>query len=301
MNSVEKTIGLLGLGLMGEPMAQNWIKKGFKLNILPHRNKAPAERLSKLGAHVCSSQRELIEKSDVIVLMLPSSKEVEEVCLTSSESVLNLAKPHQITIDMTTSDPASTRRVGHELKKNSLRFMDAPVTGGVKGAADGTLTLFIGGEIKDYSEVKEVLAAVSKTQTHFGALGLGHVAKAINNYICIGNLAVLCEALPLGRAMGLDAKLLIETLLSGTAASEMMKVYVPQIMSGDFNPRFKLEHAYKDLVIALRMAEFAQAELPILEAMLLHFANAEKAGFTGQNLSAIIKPIEKELGVEFRS
>jgi len=290
-------VGLIGTGLMGEPMAENWLKKGFSLSVLPHKNPEPAKKLEKLGAKVCENVDDLLAHSDVVVLMLPTSREVESFCLGG---FLKLASPQHVIIDMSTSDPASTRRIGHELKKKGIDFIDAPVTGGVKGAQEGSLVLFVGGEKTVFEKVKPVLEAVSQKQTYFGALGLGHVAKAINNFICIGNLAVLCESLPLGKALGLDPNLLIESLLAGMAASEMMKVYVPQIMKGDFNPRFKLEHAYKDLVIALRMAEFVGVELPVLEAMLYHFKEAEEAGLKGLNLSAIIKPLEKAMGVEFR-
>ena len=304
----KKRIGLIGLGLMGEPMGTNWLNKGFSLAILPHRNMRPVKTLSKLGAQVCGGLEELVTHSDVIVLMLPSSKEVEAVCLglttspqkSRTKALMDLVTPQHIILDMTTSDPASTRRIGFELGKRSLRFADAPVTGGVKGAAAGKLTLFMGGAKDVLDELDEVLSAVSTTKSHFGALGLGHVAKAINNLICIGNLAVFAEALPLGKAMGLEPKMLYDTLLAGTARSDMLEIYGPQILKGDFDARFKLEHAYKDLIIVLRMAEFAGTELPLLQGMLSHFANAEKAGLFGQNVSAIIRPIEASLGIEFR-
>jgi 3-hydroxyisobutyrate dehydrogenase-like beta-hydroxyacid dehydrogenase len=165
------------------------------------------------------------------------------------------------------------------------------VTGGVGGAAQGTLTLFVGGPEAWFEECREVLSAVSKLQTHFGPAGQGHVAKLINNMICIGNLAVFSEALPLAMAAGLELESIFKTLLSGTASSEMLKFYGPQIIARDFAPRFKLGHAAKDVDLAVELSKNLGVDLPVLEGVKNLFDDARAAGLSDQNLSAVISNI----------
>jgi 3-hydroxyisobutyrate dehydrogenase-like beta-hydroxyacid dehydrogenase len=295
-----KRVGLIGLGLMGTPMARNWLKKGFELCVLPHKNKMRATELAGFGAHVASNLSELVSQSDVIVLMVPSSLEVEELTIGSQGLIHHLQSQH-VVIDMSTSAPESTRGIYKQFDQKALRFFDAPVTGGVRGAEEGTLTLFIGGPKAWFEETREVLEAVSRTQSHFGEIGNGHVAKIINNYICIGNLAVFAEALPLATRFGLQPKQLFETLLSGTASSEMLKSYGPQIMSGDFKARFKLSHAYKDMNLAKDLAENIGVTLPVLKGVLEDFEKALAKNLSEENLSALMKPLEEEMSGFFRS
>jgi 3-hydroxyisobutyrate dehydrogenase-like beta-hydroxyacid dehydrogenase len=296
---MNKRVGLIGIGLMGGPMGENWIKKGYGLNFLAHKNRAPAEKLKSVGAIEVETLQQLADQSDVIVLMVPTSREVEALCL-GSNGLERWLSPKQVVIDMSTSDPESTRRIHQIYKKSNLRFMDAPVTGGVSGAALGTLTLFVGGPVDWHHEVKEVLAAVSKTQSHFGEAGNGHVAKIINNFICVGNLAVFCEALPLAVKLGLEPSKIYDTLLSGTASSEMLKFYGPQILAGDFAPRFKLAHASKDIDLAVSQANAVHTELPVLNGVQSLFHKALEAGKGERNLSSVIELIESQLGIEFR-
>jgi 2-hydroxy-3-oxopropionate reductase len=292
-----KKVGLVGLGLMGAPMARNWLQKGFELTVLPHKNMAAASELQGHGAKVVRSLAELVENSDVIVLMVPTSREVEELTIGPEGLIRHLQTKHLV-IDMSTSSPASTKKIFSRFDGSALRFFDAPVTGGVKGAQSGTLTLFIGGPVEWFEEAKEVLQAVSQTQSHFGEIGQGHVAKLINNYICIGNLNVFCEALPLAARLGLEPKRIFETLMQGTAVSEMLKVYGPQILARDFKPRFKLAHAHKDLKLAEELGQEVGATLPVLKGMLEVFESAREMG--DENVSAVITVLEKELGTSFR-
>lgn len=292
----KKKIGLIGVGLMGYPMGLNWLNKDFYLSVLPNKNLDKIRQLSAKGAHVSKNMEELVADSDVIILMLPTSKEVEAV----TNELLSFVKPKHLVIDMTTSEPHSTVKIYEKFKSQGLRFFDSPVTGGVKGATEGALTLFVGGPKEYFEETKEVLCAVSKLQKHFGAIGNGHVAKVINNYICIGNLAVFSEALPLAVKLGLNASDIFETTQSGTGASKMLDLYGEQILNADFAPRFKMEHALKDLKIADSIAKGLGITLPVLEGMLKDFDAAQKQGYLSENISALIRPIENKLGAFFR-
>ncbi|MDZ4676197.1 MAG: NAD(P)-dependent oxidoreductase [Oligoflexia bacterium] len=294
-----KKVGLIGLGLMGAPMARNWLKKNFNLTVLPHKNLTVVGELKSLGAKTAINLSELVAQSDVIVLMVPTSVEVEELTIGKS-GLIHLLQSHHTVVDMSTSSPESTKKIFQEFDRRSLKFFDSPVTGGVKGANEGTLTLFVGGPKVWFEEVKEVLEAVSKIQSHFGDIGNGHIAKIINNLICIGNLAVFAEALPLAIRFGLKPKELFDTLLSGTASSEMLKIYGPQILADDFTARFKLEHAHKDMKLAQELSSSVSVVLPVLEGVLKNFEKPESKSLGLENISALIKPMENELGAFFR-
>jgi 3-hydroxyisobutyrate dehydrogenase-like beta-hydroxyacid dehydrogenase len=283
-----KKVGLIGAGLMGAPMALNLIKNGFSVSVLPNKSTKNTDMLLSKGAFRVSSRKELAEKSDIILLMLPTSKEVEEVLLEKN-GLIHFLKPNHLIIDMTTSEPDSTKKIFKIFQDKNLRFFDSPVTGGVKGATEGTLTLFIGGPMEYFKEAEDVLKAMSRTQKHFGSIGQGHVAKIINNYICIGNLAVFSEALPLAEHLGLSFRDMYETVQSGTAASRMLELYGEQIMAGDFAPRFKLAHAYKDLKLALEITKKYPQDFPMLQGMLQLFEKAMDQQMGDQNVSALIK------------
>lgn len=295
-----KKIGLVGIGLMGAPMARNWLAKGHSVCILPHKNKGRAIELQRSGAQVASDLKDLAQRADVIILMLPTSREVEKICLGAKglQSYLNSS---QIVIDMSTSDPQSTRKIHKAFQKKALRFFDAPVTGGVTGAENGSLTLFIGGPKEWFEEVRDTLCGVSHSQKHFGEIGNGHMAKIINNFICIGNLCVLSEALPLARKWSLDPTAIYETLLSGTASSEMLKFYGPQILQNDFRPRFKLAHALKDVALVKTNLKNLASNFPVLKGILQVFKKADSQGLGEENVSAIIKPLEDKLKAPFRA
>lgn len=295
--SAKNRVGLIGAGLMGQPMGLNWLKKGFSLTVVPHKNMARIAELEKNGAKVVQTYAELAENSDFIVFMLPTSHEVESV---AEEIMLHLS-PHHLVIDMSTSDPLSTQGLFKKFKSRALRFFDAPVTGGVKGAVEGSLTLFIGGPMEYFAEAKDMLGAVSKIQTHFGEAGKGHVAKIINNFVCIGNLAVFAEALPLAAKLGLSTRDIFQTLSSGTAASKMLDLYGVQILNGDFAPRFKLAHAFKDLQLAKNLTQKLGAGLPVLNGTIEDFKRAMDSDLGEENVAALIKVIEAQLGSKFRS
>ena len=295
--SVKNRIGLIGSGLMGKPMGMNWLKKGYQLTVLPHKNLVNITELQKAGATVAQSPMELASFTDLIILMLPTSREVE----AAIESLIKFLTPKHIVIDMSTSEPQSTREIFEKFKAKNLKFFDAPVTGGVKGAVEGSLTLFVGGPRELFLESKDVLNAVSKIQTHFGEAGQGHVAKIINNFVCIGNLAVFSEALPLAMRMGLNPRDIFQTLTSGTAASRMLDLYGVQILNGDFAPRFKLSHAYKDLKLAEDLLKDIKAKLPVLEGVVEDFKKAMDQNLGDENVSAVIKTIEDQMSARFRS
>lgn len=297
---MKKRVGLIGLGLMGAPMGHNWLRNGFELTVLPHVNRNPAEDLRARGAHIAESLQELAARSDVIILMVPTSREVEALLLGPKSLEKHLG-PQHLAVDMSTSDPQSTVKIHKIYRKRNLRFFDAPVTGGVKGAENGTLTLFVGGPDSWFQETLEVFQAVSSRQSHFGKAGQGHVAKIINNFLCVGNLAVFSEALPLAIKWGLDPKLIYETLLSGTASSEMLKFYGPQILQGDFAPRFRMSHAEKDLRLVKNLGNPLSVKLPVLNGLLAFFQLAKRQGLFHENISALIKVFEKGLKVKFRS
>ncbi len=298
-------IGIVGIGLMGHPMALRWLKDGYEVQIYVSKShqrspsRATQKRIADLKSKGALIQRNLevfCSQTDVIILMLPSSKEVEPLCQEISKLKM-IRSRHLILIDMSTSDPNSTRRMGELFKKGPIKFFDAPVTGGVKGAENGTLTLFVGGDVRVYKKVKNILSSVSCHQEHFGKLGQGHVAKIINNTICIGNLAVLAEALALAKAQNLSSPKLFKTLLRGTAQSRMLEIYGPEIINKEFKPKFKLNLAHKDMRLAKGLSTSTK-ELSVITGVLRAFEEAEAQGLGELNLSALCLPIFKKLALK---
>ncbi|MCC6277137.1 MAG: NAD(P)-dependent oxidoreductase [Oligoflexia bacterium] len=294
-----KNIGLIGIGLMGEPMAMRWLEAGFKVAILPHKNLESATRLKAKGARIASSVNDIASNADAIVLMVPSSLQVEELTL-GDQGLIHYVSQSCFVIDMSTSHPTSTQKIHDEFAQAGKKFFDAPVTGGVKGATEGTLTLFVGGPVEWMQSTLSVLKVVSQRQSHFGKVGLGHVAKLINNWICIGNLAVFSEALPWAVKLGLEPTQLFQTLMTGTAQSQMLSVYGPQILKNDFAPRFKLQHALKDIKLCNELTHGDSKSTMILQSIQKVMEKSVSQGQGDENLSALIRTIEDMINAQFR-
>lgn len=304
-----KKIGLIGAGLMGHPMAKRWLSSGFNLTVFEKKNrkssfetKGRIKELIKSGAGFTTDFKILCDSIDCLILILPSSKEIESILLNPENLRILKSSKVRLVIDMSTSAPTSTVKIGKKIQSKQLDFIDAPVTGGVTGAENGTLTLFLGGKKSAIKKAESFLRPVSEKRFYFGPLGQGHAAKIINNFICIGNLAVFSEALVLGAASGLDPQTLYDTLLTGTAQSRMLEIYGKQILKNDFQPRFKLALAHKDIGLARDLNRSIKGEvLTVLGAIEKQFVKAEASGLGAENLSALIKPIERSFNKRFRS
>lgn len=287
-------LGFIGLGAMGLPMASNLIRGGFQLSIVPHRDPKPIFLLEKAGATVVSAPGDMLKHANVVILMLPSSKEVEEVIL-GQNGLIHSIRPGQIIIDMGTSYPPSTQRLAQLIEEKGAHMLDAPVSGGVKGAEDATLAIMVGGDEQIYERCLPIFQTLGKQITYIGRNGMGHIMKLINNLISLTNLAVLAETIPMAIKLGLNSEKLLEVLSTGSADSWMLRAHLPKVMRKDFTPGFKLALALKDLNLGLDLAANAGVALRLAGTAREFYQKGLDAGMGEENSSSIFKLFEKML------
>jgi 2-hydroxy-3-oxopropionate reductase len=258
--SVGRKIGFIGLGVMGKPMAMNLIKAGHKLTVYDHHDINMSE-LAKLGASVANSPKEVAKESDIAITMLPDSPQVEEAALAQN-GILNGIKAGSMYIDMSTISPITTRKVAEIAARNGVAMLDAPVSGGEKGARQATLTIMVGGTSRDFDDCLPVLQALGKNIIHCGKVGAGQTVKACNQILVAGVLETASEALLLGTKAGVDPAVVLKVIASGYAM-QVLDVRGPFLLQRDFKPGFKTRLHYKDLSIAMEVGSEFNVPLPV--------------------------------------
>jgi 3-hydroxyisobutyrate dehydrogenase len=252
-------VGFIGTGTMGQPMLGNLIKKGFTVlayDLVPTALAAAV----KLGATAAGSTAEVARRSDLVVTMLPSSSHVEAVYLGPG-GVLESVASGRLCVDMSTIDPAVSRRVAAALAQRQGRFLDAPVSGGVPGAADGTLAIMVGGDARDLEEARPALAAMGANIIHVGTVGSGEVAKLCNNLIAGVAAVAVSEAFRIAEGFGVDPKVLTDVISKSSGNTWVMQQAhpVPGLVaraasSRDYAPGFMTDLMAKDLGLAVNAA-----------------------------------------------
>jgi 3-hydroxyisobutyrate dehydrogenase-like beta-hydroxyacid dehydrogenase len=290
-------VGFVGTGAMGLPMARNLLRKGHAVSVVVHTNRAPAEALQKEGAILAAGIQDLVRKVEAVILMLPSSREVEEIALGAGGIVPALG-PGQVLIDMGTSHPLSTLKVCDAVLARGARMLDAPVSGGVAGAEAGSLSIMVGGETGIFQRCLPVLQAMGKNVSHVGANGAGHTTKLLNNLISLTNVAVMAQVFPLAAGLGLDCQKLLDVLSSSSADSWVLRNHVPKIMKRDFKPGFKVRLALKDLNLGLELGRDCGAALSLPGEAARIYQQAMEAGMAEDNNSAIVRIFEDAIGAK---
>jgi len=253
-------IGFIGLGIMGKPMATNLLKAGYELTVFDIVA-APVRELADQGAKVSNSSKELSEQNDIIITMLPDSPDVEKAAFGPS-GVFEGIRPGSTLIDMSTISPLTTRRLADAAMSRSVRILDAPVSGGEKGAIDGSLTIMVGGERKVFDDCRPIFDVMGKNIVYCGGSGSGQVVKACNQILVAGVLESASEALVLGAKAGVDPRIVLK-VIAGGYAMRVLDVRGPLILKRDFKPGFKTRLHYKDLGIALTTGSEYGVALPV--------------------------------------
>ncbi|HEY1435662.1 MAG TPA: NAD(P)-dependent oxidoreductase [Thermoanaerobaculia bacterium] len=260
-------VGFVGLGTMGVGMARNLAKAGFPL-ALSTRTASKAQALAaELGARACGTPEEVARASDVVVSCLPDSPEVEEVHLGPHGTTRGAASG-AVLIDSSTIAAEAARSIAERAAQSGASFLDAPVSGGQKGAAEGTLTFFVGGDAAALERARPVLAAMGKRITHLGASGSGQLGKAANQILVANTLLAVAEGIAFAQKAGLPMPALHEALMGGAASSWMLDVLGRKMMDRDFKPAFAIKHQQKDLAIVLKTAR--EKGVPLPGAALVH-------------------------------
>ncbi|HUZ18932.1 MAG TPA: NAD(P)-dependent oxidoreductase [Spirochaetia bacterium] len=254
------TIGFIGLGTMGSPMARNLMKAGYRLRVYD-LDRAAALPFLQLGATLAESSADALHGASTLITMLPDSPHVEQVML-GENGVFHSAATEQTIIDMSTISPKVTRGIAAQFAARGVQYLDAPVSGGEQGARDGRLSIMVGGDEGAFRASREILEVLGKSVTYVGGAGSGQVAKLCNQIVCAMNIQAVCEAYTLGRKMGLDLGVLREVMLAGAASSWMLDVLGKKIIDGDMEAGFRIDLQLKDLRLALEAAFEEGVPLP---------------------------------------
>lgn len=292
-------VGFIGLGIMGLPMTKNILKAGFAVTVY-NRTRSKCDEVAKLGAKVANSPKEVAEQSDVIITMVSDTPDVQEVIL-GENGVIHGVRPGSIVVDMSTISPSATREIAKELEKKGVMMLDAPVSGGEKGAIEGTLTIMVGGPEEALERVMPVFNAVGKNVTHMGPSGAGQMTKLCNQVGCALTILSFAEAFTLAAAAGLDLDKVFKAISGGAAGSWSMTNYGPKVLAGDFSPGFMVKLHLKDLRLVMNAARELHVALPgtAVAQQLLSVAEREQDGRLGNQ--AMILPLEAMAGVKARS
>ena len=290
-----QVIGFIGLGIMGRPMAKNLLKAGHSL-VVHNRSRGAVDDLVKAGAKAGTSPRDVASQSDVLITMLPNSPDVEEVVL-GRDGVIEGARAGMSLLDMSTISPLVSQKIGAALAAKSVQMLDAPVSGGERGAIDAVLSIMVGGDKALFDKVLPIFQAMGKTITHLGPLGAGGFTKLANQIIVAVNLTALGEALTLARKAGLDRELTLTALAGGLAGSKCLDQKKPNYLAGTYNPGFKIDLHYKDLGLIMESARALGVPLPATAAVQELFSALRVKGRGGLDHSGVITLLEDLAGL----
>ena len=293
-----KKIGFIGLGIMGKPMARNLLKAGYSLAVY-NRSRKPVDELVAHGAEGMSSAKEVAERSEVVITMLPDGPDVERVILGPG-GVLEGLRRSSVVIDMSSVSPLVAKRVALEAEKTGGEMLDAPVSGGEPSAIQGTLAIMVGGKKEVFDECLPILLAMGNSVTFVGAVGAGQTAKLANQMVVAVNIAALSEALVFAVKSGVDPEVLVGAIRGGLAGSNVLEAKAPMIMRRDFKPGFRVRLHQKDLRNALSAAADCNVPLPVTSLVQQMLGALVNAGQGELDHSAMIMFFENLANAEVR-
>jgi 2-hydroxy-3-oxopropionate reductase len=262
---VSDSVGFIGLGIMGRPMARHLLEAGFSLGA-HSRSPGPVDELASAGAQPRVSPADVASDADVIITMLPDTPDVELV-LFGENGVSSRLRPGSLVVDMSTIDPLATRRFAESFREMGAGMVDAPVSGGEKGAVEATLSIMVGGSEDDVTRAMPLLRALGTTIVHVGDSGAGQVAKACNQLVVASTIQAVAEALTLAERAGVDARRVREALLGGFAGSKILEIHGQRMLDRTFTPGFRSRLHLKDARIVLDTAERVGSAVPAFEVV----------------------------------
>lgn len=289
-------IGFIGLGIMGKPMSKNLIKAGYQL-IVSDFNKNAVSELEQLGAEVAVTPKEIAEKSDIVITMLPNSPNVKQVAL-GENGLIEGAHEGLVYIDMSSIAPAASQEVYKVLIEKGVDMLDAPVSGGEPKAIDGTISVMVGGKEEVFNKVKPVLEAMAGSVVRVGEIGAGNVTKLANQVIVALNIAAVSEAFVLSQKAGVNPEAVFEAIRGGLAGSTVLEAKAPMMLDRNFNPGFRINLHIKDLTNAMEAGHEVGAPLPLTAAVLEMMYGLKVAGHEFDDHSSLLKYYEKLANTE---
>ena len=283
-------IGFIGLGIMGKPMARNLLKGGRVVRIY-NRSRAAVDELSREGAQPMTNAKEVAERSEIVITMLPDSPDVELV-YGGEQGIFAGAKSESLLIDMSSISPVVARRLAAEAEKRGCDMLDAPVSGGEAGAIGATLSIMIGGKAPAVARAMPLFQALGKNIVHVGDSGAGQVTKAANQMVVGTTIAIVGEALVLAKKAGVDPAKVRQALLGGFAQSKVLEAHGQKMLERNFNPGFRIRLHEKDMKIAV--ATGSEYGVPLMVSAVVTQMMTAIKGMELADLdhSALVKLIE---------
>lgn len=296
---MSQSVGFIGLGIMGQPMALNLVKSGFKVSVF-NRTRGKTEPLEKAGARIATSPADAVREAAFVVSIVSDSAASEEVML-GKEGVLQTIRPGAIVIDSATISPAISRKLACHFVGRQASFLDAPVTGSKRGAEKGELTIMVGGDREVFDRAMPVLKALGRKQIYCGPNGAGLSAKLAQMVIQSAMVEVFCEGFVLAAKSGVKPETMLEIIQSSMARAALTDFKAPFIFNGDFTPHFPLKWMHKDVTLALDAA-FEHGVTMFAAAAVKEVYGAARAQGKGDlDFSAVVTFLEGLAGVDVRT
>jgi 3-hydroxyisobutyrate dehydrogenase-like beta-hydroxyacid dehydrogenase len=292
-------VGFIGIGNMGGPMCRNIIKNTNHEVVVFDLDAGAVKRCTDLGASSGASVADVAKNCDVVITSLPIPRIVEEVAL-GPDGIAENAKPGTVYIDLSTNAPATARRLAEGAHAKGLGMLEAPVSGGVARATDGTIVIMVGGDAATFESQLPLLKSFSGEVIHVGDVGFGSVAKLINNMLAFCNSAAAAEALMMGKRAGIDMKKLDAVIRNASGDSTGYRNMATKALAGNFNATFALDLAHKDLRLAMELADEVGVPGVIAPQVLNLMRMARGMGLGGMDSTSIMRVYETTLGTEVR-
>ena len=286
-----ETIGFIGLGVMGAPMARNLLQAGHPL-VVHNRSREPVDALAAEAAAAAGSPQEVAARSDIVITMLPDSPAVEEVVL-GDDGVLVGSSEGDLLIDMSTIHPTVSVAIARAAEERGVSVLDAPVSGGDVGAREGALSIMVGGEEADFERARPLFEVLGKTIVRVGESGAGQVVKACNQVVVAVTIAAVSEALVLGSKAGVEPEQILDVLGGGLAANKVMEMRRSNFLEHDFTPGFRIDLHHKDLDIALESGDAYGVPLAVTGLVQQHFRALRAKGHGGDDHSGLLALVEE--------
>lgn len=286
-------IGFIGLGIMGKPMARNLAKAGYQVVIHSRTQASVDELVAESKSFIPADSPVAVgEQAEIVITMVPDSPDVRDVVF-GENGLLESARPGFLLIDMSTIAPATAIEISEAMAQKGASALDAPVSGGEKGAINAALSIMVGGEKKDFERAKPIFEALGKTIVHVGAAGSGQTVKACNQVVVALNYAAVSEALVLGAKAGADPKKIVQVLSGGLAGSRVLDLKGMSMVEHNFQPGFRVDLHRKDLAIALSTAREYGSPIPLTAVVSQFFDALSVAGKGDLDHSALLTLYEE--------
>ena len=293
-------VGFIGTGNIGGPMCRHVIRHSGAEVAVFDLNPDAVQRCTDVGGIAATSVAEAVQDADVVLTSLPRPRDVETVAL-GAEGIEGRARPGTVYFDLTTNSPAVARRVAAQLQVAGITMLDAPVSGGVAGAEARTLTVMVGGDAAALEKHRGVLESFGENIIHTGDLGTGCIAKLVNNLIAFCTMAAAAEGLLLGASAGVDPDVLDRVVRHSTGDSRAFRNVATDTLAGDWSPSFALDLAYKDLHLALELADELSVPLSLSPQVHNLMRMARAMGHGSENTTALMRVYEETMHTEVRS